>query len=87
MDPRHASKQISIILGRPFIAIANATINCKLGVLDVSVMNMRVRLNIFKVSSRPVFEDESKCFFVDMIDEMCNAPNAHVTLFIYTVHI
>ena len=36
--------------------------------IDVSVMNMRVRLNIFKASAQPVFEDESECFFVDMID-------------------
>jgi len=38
--------------------------------MDVSVMNMRVRLNIFKASAQPVFEDESECFFVDMIDGM-----------------
>jgi len=38
--------------------------------MDVSIMNMRVRLNIFKASAQPMFEDESKCFFVDVIDEM-----------------
>ena len=40
--------------------------------MDVSVMNMRVRLNIFKASSQPAFEHESKCFFVDVIDEIIN---------------
>ena len=70
MDPSHASKQIPLILGRPFLATANATINCRTGVMDVSVMNMRVRLNIFKASTQPVFEDESECFFVDVIDEI-----------------
>jgi len=70
MDPSHASKQIPLILGHPFLAIANATINCRMGVIDVSVTNMRVRLNIFKASAQPVFEDESECFFVDVIDEM-----------------
>ena len=70
MDPSHASKQIPLILGRPFLATANATINCRSGVMDVSVMNMRVRLNIFKASAQPVFEDESECFFVDVIDEI-----------------
>ena len=70
IDPSHASQQIPPILGRPFLATANATINCRSGVMDVSVMNMRVRCNIFKVSVQPVFEDESECFFVDVIDEM-----------------
>jgi len=36
--------------------------------IDVSVMDMRVRLNIYKTSSQPVFEDESKYFFTDVID-------------------
>jgi len=70
MDPSHASKQIPLILGRPVLTTANATINCRSGVMDVSVMSMRVRLNIFKTSAQPVFEDESECFFVDVIDEI-----------------
>ena len=37
---------------------------------DVSSMNMRVRLNIFKVSSQLVFEDESKCFIVEVINKI-----------------
>jgi len=48
MDPSHASKQIPGILGSPFLAIANATFNYRSGVTDVSVINIRVRLNIFK---------------------------------------
>ena len=70
MDRSHASKQIPLILGCPFLTTANATINCRSGVMDVSVMNMRVRLNIFKASTQPVLEDESECFLVDMIDGM-----------------
>ena len=70
MDPSHTSKQIPLILGRPFLATANATINYRSGVMDVSVMNMRPRLNIFKASAQLVFENESECFFVDVIDEM-----------------
>jgi len=70
MDPSHASKQIALILGGPFLAIANAIINCRLGMMDVSVINMRVRLNIFKASAQHVLEDESECFFVDVINEM-----------------
>jgi len=83
MDPSKASKQIPLILGRLFLATANATINYRSGVMDVSVMNMRVRLNIFRACSQPVLEDESKCFFIDEIDEiieealpaiLCNDP-------------
>jgi len=70
MDPSHVSRQIHFILGRPFLATANVTINCRSGVMDVLVMNMRVRLNIFKASTQPMFEDESECFFVDVIDEI-----------------
>jgi len=70
IDPSYASKQIPLILGRTFLATTNATINCRSGAMDVSVMNMRVRLNIFKSSAQPVFEDESECFLVDVINEM-----------------
>ena len=49
MDPSHASKQIPLILGRPFLATANATINCRTEVMDVSVMNMRLGLTFSKV--------------------------------------
>jgi len=70
VNATYASKQIPLILGCPFLARAKATINCRSGVIDVSIMNMRVMLNIFKASSQPVFEDEFECFFVDVIDEM-----------------
>ena len=53
-----------------FLATANATANCRLGVMDVTVMNMRVRLNIFKDFYQHVFEDKYECFFIDVVDEM-----------------
>ena len=59
MDPSHASN----------LAIGNATINHRLRVVDVLVINVRVRLSIFKASSQPIVEDAAKCFFVDVIDE------------------
>jgi hypothetical protein len=43
----HPKRLISIILGRPFLAIANACINCRIGVMEISFGNMKVRLNIF----------------------------------------
>ena len=36
----------------------------------MDVMSMRVGLNIFKASSQPSLKYESKCFLVDLIDEM-----------------
>jgi len=74
MDPSKTSKKIPLILGHPFLATANATINCRSRVMDVSVMNIRVGLNIFKASSEPVLEHESECFFIDVIDEMMRKP-------------
>ena len=41
------SKQIPVILGRPFLATADANVNCRTGVMKVSFGNMKVKLNIF----------------------------------------
>ena len=38
--------------------------------MDIPVMNMGFKLNIFKAFAQPVFEDQSECFFVDVIDKM-----------------
>jgi hypothetical protein len=43
----HPEKLISIILGYPLLATANACINCRTGVMEISFGNMMVRLNIF----------------------------------------
>ncbi|KAF7810626.1 uncharacterized protein G2W53_037369 [Senna tora] len=66
----HTRNQTPVILRRPFLATANATINCRTGVMDVSVLNMRVKLNVFKASSQPSIYDDSDCFKVDIIDEI-----------------
>ncbi|XP_059650646.1 uncharacterized protein LOC132296462 [Cornus florida] len=63
-EPR---RHIPVILGRPFLAAANASINCRTGVMDVSFGNMKVRLNIFNASQYPL--DNNDCFLVDAIDE------------------
>ena len=39
--------EIPMILGRPFLATANALINCRTGVMKISFGNMMVELNIF----------------------------------------
>ncbi|XP_059650641.1 uncharacterized protein LOC132296454 [Cornus florida] len=63
-EPR---RHIPVILGHPFLATANASINCRTGVMDVSFGNMKVRLNIFNASQCP--SDNNDCFLVDAIDE------------------
>ncbi|XP_059638644.1 uncharacterized protein LOC132280906 [Cornus florida] len=64
LEPR---RHIPMILGRPFLATANASINCRNGVMDLSFGNMKVRLNIFNASNCP--SDDKECFFVDAINE------------------
>jgi hypothetical protein len=46
-----------MILGRPFLATANALINCRTRVMKISFGNMTVELNIFDISRQP-FEHE-----------------------------
>ena len=51
MEPAHEhSRHIPVILGRPFLATANACINCRSGGMDLSFGNMTVNLNIFDSS-------------------------------------
>ena len=42
--------QIPIILGRLFLATANACINCRTEMLDISFGNRKIKLNIFNHS-------------------------------------
>ena len=42
-EPNH----VPIILGRPFLTTANATINCRNGVMQLTFGNMTLELNIF----------------------------------------
>ncbi|XP_059668826.1 uncharacterized protein LOC132313908 [Cornus florida] len=64
-------RHIPVIFGRPFLATANASINCRNGIMDLSFGNRKVRLNIFNASNCP--SDDKECFLVgflvDAIDE------------------
>ncbi|KAL5540047.1 hypothetical protein UlMin_042820 [Ulmus minor] len=57
-----------LILGRPFLATANALINCRNGLMTLSFGNMTLEVNVFRVSRQPHEEDE--CFDTYMIDEL-----------------
>ena len=43
---------VPIILGRPFLATSNATINCRNGVMQLTFGNITLELNIFHLSKK-----------------------------------
>ena len=50
---------VPIIRGRPFLATANAIINCRNGVMQLTFGNMTLELNIFHLSNkRKLVEDD-----------------------------
>jgi hypothetical protein len=68
-EPVHdVANQIPVILGRPFLATANALINCRTGVMKISFGNMTVELNIFNINSQPLEYDETHpmCFIEEI---------------------
>ena len=50
-EPSH----VPIILGRPFLATANAIINCRNGVMQLTFGNMTLELNIFHLNNKHKF--------------------------------
>ncbi|XP_076897061.1 uncharacterized protein LOC143550262 [Bidens hawaiensis] len=61
------SKQPTVILGRPFLATANAKIDCQTSTVDLAFGNHKLRLNVFThVNNFPV---DYECFIADIIDE------------------
>ena len=62
-EPRaESTHQVPIILGRPFLAIANAIINYRNGVMQLTFGNMTLELNIFHLSNKdkPAEDKEQK---------------------------
>ena len=47
-EPNH----VPIILGRPFLATANAIINCRNGIMQLTFGNMTLELNIFHLNNK-----------------------------------
>jgi uncharacterized coiled-coil protein SlyX len=68
----YPDKQIPVILGRPFLATANACINCRTGVMKISFGNMKIRLNIFTAFQNA--PDQKACFFLDDIGKTVEDP-------------
>ena len=70
---------VPIILGRPFLATANAIINCRNGVMQLTFGNMTLELNIFHLSHKHKHVEGDK----EVTDEVCSVdqnaekPNVH----------
>ena len=67
MEPSQELNQNPIILGHPFLATANANINCKTGAMDISFRDQKVKINIFNNSK--LMQEEESCYVIEMIDE------------------
>ena len=69
--------QIPVILGQPFLAMANALINCRMRVMKISFGNMTVELNIFNFNTQPLDYDEIRpiCLIEEITDDFdCEDP-------------
>ena len=55
-EPNH----VPIILGRPFLATANAIINCRNGIMQLTFGDMTLELNIFHLNDNPKLLETEK---------------------------
>jgi hypothetical protein len=64
--------EIPVILGQPFLATANALINCRSGVMKISFGNMTVELNIFHIRKQPLDYEQMNqvCLIEEILDEV-----------------
>ena len=69
--------RLLVILGRPFLATANAIIHCRGGLMTLSFGNMTVNLNIFNVI-KEIGDDEDICE-VNMIESIMQNYVDHVS--------
>ena len=70
---------VPIILGRPFLATANAIINCRNGVMQFTFGNMTLELNIFHLNPKhKLVENENQgTDEVCSVDQNSGKPNVH----------
>ena len=70
---------VPIILGRQFLATANAIINCRNGVMQLTFGNMTLELNIFHLSNnhKLVENDNQGTNEVCSVDQNEDKPNVH----------
>ncbi|XP_058223187.1 uncharacterized protein LOC131332892 [Rhododendron vialii] len=68
VHPTALKSQTLVILGRPFLATANAQISVRSGVMEVSFGNMKLSLNMYSAARQP--HEEEDCFAVDVVHEL-----------------
>ena len=70
---------VPIILGRPFLATANAIINCRNGVMQLTFGNMTLELNIFHLNHKHkgVENENQGTDEVCSVDQNAGKPNVH----------
>ena len=70
---------VPIIMGRPFLATANAIINCQIGVMQLTFGNMTLELNIFHLSHKhkQVEGDKEGSEELCSIGQNAGKPNVH----------
>ena len=68
-----------IILRRPFLATANAIINCRNGVMQLTFGNMTLELNIFHLSNKHKLVENNNQWTDEVcsIDPNAEKPNVH----------
>ena len=73
------TNQVSIILGRPFLATSNAIINCRNGVMQLTFGNMTLDLNIFYLSTKHKSgeEQDQESYEVCLIGPSAGKHSAH----------
>ena len=71
MTPPKDLKEATIILGRPFLATAQANINCKTGIVDMFCGDEQISLNVFK-ATRYAAEEEDEYDHIQTIVEEVN---------------
>ena len=62
-EPNH----VPIILGRPFLATANAIINCRNGIMQLTFGNMTLELNIFHLNNKQNFLETENPIFDEVV--------------------
>ena len=74
-EPNH----VPIILGRPFLATANAIINCRNGIIQLTFGNMTLELNIFHLNNKQELLETENLIFDEVvsIDQYTGKQSTH----------
>ena len=65
---RESRHQTPVLLGRPFLATADAVIKCRTGVLKIKFGNLKTEMIVAEAASKiKTKRDDSDCFMVNVI--------------------